>query len=59
MPCQIHFSRRASVEYDNLMDYVIFNFGMRTASEIEEDFDRLLNQMSLNPKIHPHPITLL
>ena len=40
MPFQIHFSPRASVEYDKVMDYVIFNFGMQTASEIEEDFDR-------------------
>lgn len=53
MPSQIHFSPRASVEYDNLMDYVIFNFGMRTALEIEEDFNRLLNQISFNPKMYP------
>jgi hypothetical protein len=53
MSFQIHFSPRASFEYGNVMDYVIFNFGMQTASEIEEDFDRLLNQISLNPKMYP------
>jgi len=53
MPFPIRFSPRASMEYDNVIDYVILNFGLETAIEIEIDFDRLLNQISYNPKMYP------
>jgi hypothetical protein len=35
------------------MDYVILNFGIQKAIEIEENFDGLLNQIALNPKMYP------
>jgi len=53
MPLQIQYSQRARIEYKELVKYVIVNFGFHKAQEIDVYFEKLINQISFNPKMYP------
>jgi plasmid stabilization system protein ParE len=52
MPLQIRYSQRARSEYKELLTYVILNFGIQKATEIDAVFEKLIHQISENPKMY-------
>lgn len=52
MSFQIRYSQRASLEYKEILDYVIRNFGLKKAIEIDILFEKIIFQISLNPKMY-------
>jgi plasmid stabilization system protein ParE len=53
MPLQIRYSQRARSEYKELLTYIILNFDIQKATEIDAVFEKLINQISENPKMYP------
>ncbi len=52
MPLQIQYSQRASSDYKELLTYIILNFGIQKATEIDASFEKLIHQISENPKMY-------
>ena len=53
MPLQIQYSQRASMEYKEILNYVILNFGVDKAAEIDILFEKIIFQISIHPKMYP------
>lgn len=53
MPLQIQYSQRARIEYIDLLNYVVQNFGLDKAVRIDALFEKIILQISINPKMYP------
>ena len=53
MPFQILYSPRALAEYESILDYLILNFGLVKAVEVDAYFDKIIRQISIAPKMYP------
>lgn len=52
MPLQIRYSQRAKSEYKELLAYIILNFGIQKATDTDAVFEKLIHQISENPKMY-------
>ena len=53
MPFLVRYSPRALAEYESILDYLILNFGLAKAVEIDVYFDKVIRQISITPKMYP------
>lgn len=53
MPLHIQYSQRARFEYKDLIKYVVQKFGLDKATRIDNLFERIIFQISVNPKMYP------
>ena len=53
MPLQILYSQRAKLEYKNILLYLIKDFGLDKAIQIDELFEKIIFQISINPGMYP------
>lgn len=53
MSLQIQYSQRARIEYIELLNYVILNFGLEKAVQIDVLFEKIILQISINPEMYP------
>jgi len=53
MPYPVRFSTLAFSEYEAILQYVSDNFGILKASEVDAHFERIINQLALNPEMYP------
>ena len=53
MPLQVQYSQRARLEYKKLINFVILNFGLEKAVQIDALFEKIIFQISINPKMYP------
>jgi plasmid stabilization system protein ParE len=53
MPFQIVYSHRAKSEYKEIILYVVQNFGLEKAAKIDSLFEKIIFQISINPKMYP------
>lgn len=53
MPFLVRYSPRALAEYESILDYLILNFGLAKAVEIDVYFDKVIGQISITPKMYP------
>lgn len=53
MPFLIRYSPGALAEYESILDYLVLNFGLAKAIEIDAYFDKIIRQISVTPKMYP------
>jgi plasmid stabilization system protein ParE len=54
MPYQVRYSTRAYAEYEEILDYVVENFGSKIAAEVDMYFEEVIDQISINPLLYPY-----
>ncbi len=52
MPYQVRYSIRAYTEYEEILDYVIENFGIETASKVDRYFEEVIDSIAINPFLY-------
>jgi plasmid stabilization system protein ParE len=52
MPLQIQYSQKARLEYKELLNYIVLNYGFQKAISVDAYFDKIINQISLTPKMY-------
>jgi len=53
MPLKILYSQRAKLEYKRILLYVIQDFGLYKAIQIDRLFEKIIFQISINPGMYP------
>jgi plasmid stabilization system protein ParE len=54
MPYQVRYSTRASVEYEEILDYVVGKFGLQVAAKVDMHLEEVIDQISINPYLYPY-----
>ncbi|MDD2278183.1 MAG: type II toxin-antitoxin system RelE/ParE family toxin [Bacteroidales bacterium] len=54
MSYQVRYSTRAYAEYEEILDYVVENFGLEVAAKVDLHFEEVINQISINPNLFPY-----
>ena len=54
MSYQVRYSNRAYAEYEALLDYIVEKFGFTTAAKVDQYFEEVIDQISINPKLYPY-----
>jgi plasmid stabilization system protein ParE len=49
MAYQIKLTQRAEEEYQNNIDYIAFEFGVKKAFDVEENYFKIIQQIAINP----------
>lgn len=49
MALPIRYSPRALFEYESILDYIIQNFGLSKAMEVDSYFENIIFQIAKNP----------
>jgi len=53
MAFPIRYSTRAYIEYEQILEYVSTKFGIEIAMKVDQYFEEVLEQISLNPYMFP------
>lgn len=53
MALPIRYSPRALFEYESILDYIIQNFGLSKAMEVDSYFENIIFQIAKNPWMYP------
>ena len=53
MALPIRYSPRALFEYESIIDYIIQNFGLSKAMEVDSYFENIIFQIAKNPLMYP------
>ena len=53
MSFKIRYSQRALKEYESILEYLILNFGLQKAIQIDSYFEQLIQQIAKNPQMYP------
>jgi len=54
MPYPVRYSIRAVAEYEQILDYIVEEFGIETAAEVDLHFEEVIDQISINPFLYPY-----
>jgi len=50
----VRYSSRAYNEYENLLDYVLENFGIAKAAQVDAYIDGIIDLIATNPRLYPY-----
>ena len=53
MAFPIRYSTRAYIEYEQILEYVSTKFGIEIAMKVDQYFEEVIEQVSLNPYMFP------
>jgi plasmid stabilization system protein ParE len=53
MAFPIRYSTRAYIEYEQILEYVSTKFGIEKAMKVDQYFEEVIDQISLNPYMFP------
>ncbi len=53
MACQVRYSTRAYNEYEEILDYIVENFGYEVAAKVNAHFEEIIDQIAINPFLYP------
>ncbi len=53
MPFEVRYSTRAYSEYEEILDYVVKNFGTHVVAKVDMHFDEVIDQITINPFLFP------
>lgn len=53
MACQVRYSIRAYNEYEEILDYIVENFGYEVAAKVNAHFEEIIDQIAINPFLYP------
>lgn len=53
MPFEVRYSIRAYSEYEEILDYVLENFGALKAAKVDMHFEEVIDQIAVNPFLYP------
>jgi hypothetical protein len=54
MSYRIEYTHRAIMELDDIIQYVIDHFGFVTAEKVKNDYNQIIQQISVNPNQFPY-----
>lgn len=54
MAFPIRYSVRAYNEYEKILDYVFENFGASVTAKVDNHFEEIIAQISVNPALFPY-----
>jgi plasmid stabilization system protein ParE len=54
MSYQVRFSTRAYAEYEEILDYVVENFGLDLAAKVDMHFEEVIDKISMTPNLYPY-----
>ena len=54
MPYIVRYSTRASIEYQEILEYVFKNFGVVVAAKVDAYFDEVIDSIPINPHLYPY-----
>jgi len=54
MPYPVRYSSQAYIEYEEILDYVVENFGLEKAAQVDLYFEEIISLISINPSLYPY-----
>lgn len=54
MPFEIHYSPRSKIELEKIIEYISSEFGIHKAFEIQDIFQKIIDQIKINPFQFPY-----
>ncbi len=54
MAYTVRYSNRAFSEYEEILDYLVFTFGLTIAAKVDRYFEEVIDQISINPRLYPY-----
>jgi plasmid stabilization system protein ParE len=54
MSYSIRYSTRAYIEYEEILDYILSEFGHEVAAKVDMYFEDVIDKIAINPLLYPY-----